>query len=187
MNVRVKFVEGFKDGTIFPKEFAPGEFAVVTEQQLQRIQSSGGKVEVVENVIANPLKAEKLANERVMNDPLNADNSINQLETHIPGTEDEVAEQRVREAQRRADPSVKKVGAESVFNDEPARIDADARAKVEEAMLEREKAHRADREAAQNAEDELLDAVAEEEREEYVDAKVKADQKAPAKTDKKKK
>lgn len=103
MNVRVKFVEGFKDGNIFSRTFAPGEEAVITQNELQRVQSSGGVVEVIENVIANPLKAQKLEKERVMNDPFNADNSINQLEDHIPGTEDEVAEQRSREAQRAED------------------------------------------------------------------------------------
>lgn len=175
MNVKVKFVEGFKDGTIFPKEFAPNEEAVITEQQLQQIQRSGGVVEVIDHVIANPLKAEKMAREQ--GDPYNAENSINELETHIPDYEENLSEERVAEMRRRADPNVKKVGAESVFNDESARIDAEARLKVEEARLEREKAHKAEREDAAEAEAEAAEAAAEEERKEYVEAKVKADQK----------
>ena len=98
MHVRVKFVEGFKDGTIFPRSFAPGEVAVISEVELGQVRRSGGAVEVMEMVIPNPKKAEPKPVEP--NDPQNADNSINKLEDHFPGTEEEVAEAREAEAIR---------------------------------------------------------------------------------------
>jgi hypothetical protein len=104
MNVKIKFVEGFKDGTIFPdRSFAPTQVVVVTQAQLEQIQRSGGNVEVLENVIANPLKAEKLVLAREdMADPQNAENSINDLETHVPGYEEELEENRANEMKNRA-------------------------------------------------------------------------------------
>lgn len=97
MNVKVKFTEGFKDGTIFPKAFDPGEVVVLTEAQLQQVRRSGGLVEVLENVIANPLKLEKMAKEKEPNDPMNPENAINDLESHVPGTDEEVAEVKERD------------------------------------------------------------------------------------------
>lgn len=105
MYSKVKFVEGFKDGNIFgSREFAPGDTAVLTEAQLAQVRNSGGVVEVVEQVIRNPLKDEKLAAEeqKAMPDPLNPENSINKP-GHIPGLEDEVEEVREREANRKQD------------------------------------------------------------------------------------
>lgn len=131
MFIKVKFVEGFKDGTIFPdRSFQPGEEAVLTQAQLDQVTRSGGVFQVVENVMRNPLKDEKRLVREEMNDPQNAENSINDLDSHIPGTEDEVEEQRHKELQRKADPNVRKVGSESVFNEEPARSEA-AEAKKE--------------------------------------------------------
>lgn len=181
MHSRIKFTEGFKDGNIFPdRSFAPGETAVVTENQLARIASSGGVYEVVEQVIPNPLKAEAQAKKEPA-DPLNAENSINDLENHIPGLEDEVEDVRLREAQRRADPSVVKKGSESVFNEEPALSEAKARAKVEEAAVERKQALEADLEAGRQEDAKRAEAKVEKERKEYVDAKVEADSKKQGK------
>jgi hypothetical protein len=101
MHVKVKFSQGFKDGSIFPdkpKGFAPGEFAILTEPQLAQVQRSGGVVEVVENVIPNPRKAQKeldAQQPQQLHDPYNAENSINDLESHIPGTEEMIEEQRI--------------------------------------------------------------------------------------------
>lgn len=100
MHVKVKFVEGFKDGTIFPKAFAAGEIVVMTQAQLAQVERSGGVVEVIENVIPNPLKAQKVENDEP-NDPQNPDNEINDLKTHVPGTEDEVEQVREKEAGRK--------------------------------------------------------------------------------------
>lgn len=106
MHVKVKFVEGFKDGMIFPnRSFGPGEVAVITESELQRVRSSGGVIEVVEQMIPNPLKAEKLERQVAPEDrpdPLNPDNGINDLENHIPGTKEEVEDAKAREEERRA-------------------------------------------------------------------------------------
>ena len=178
MYIKVKFVEGFKDGTIFPdRSFSPNEEAVVTQLQLEQIQRSGGTVQVVENVMRNPLKDEKKLRREDMADPQNAENSINRLENHVPGTEDEQEEVRLRELQRRADKGVEKVGAESVFNEEPARVDAEAMAKVEEARLERKRAHEADLEKGRQEEAERLEAVAREEEREAADARKDAEEK----------
>jgi hypothetical protein len=94
MNIKVKFTEGFKDGTIFPRSYAPGDEAILTQAQLDQVSRSGGRFEVVESVIPNPLKAEKELKQSAKepNDRYNADNQINDIDTHIPGTEDEVAE-----------------------------------------------------------------------------------------------
>lgn len=176
MFIKVKFVEGFKDGTIFPdRSFQPGEEAVLTQAQLDQVTRSGGVFQVVENVMRNPLKDEKRLVREEMNDPQNADNSINDLESHIPGTEDEIEEQRLKELQRKADPSVKKVGVESVFNEEPARSEAAAAAKVEEARLERKAALEADAEKGRQEEQARLEAVAEEEAKEAAEAKKEAE------------
>src|SRR5688500_19932135 len=98
MFTKVKFVEGFKDGTIFPdRSFAPGEEAVLTEQELAQVTRSGGTFQVVENVMRNPLKnGEKVLRREEMNDPQNAENSINKLEDHVPGLEEEQEEVRLR-------------------------------------------------------------------------------------------
>lgn len=101
MHVKVKFAQGFKDGSIFPhksKGFAPGEFAILTEEQLAQVQRSGGVVEVVENVIPNPRKAIaelEATQPKDLHDPYNAENSINDLENHVPGTEEMIEEQRI--------------------------------------------------------------------------------------------
>lgn len=104
MQVKVKFTEGFKDGTIFPdRSFAPNDVAVLTEAQFQQVQRSGGQVEVIEHVLANPLKAEKEAQRKreEMADPQNAENAINDLENHVPGLENEVEEVRRRESEKK--------------------------------------------------------------------------------------
>ena len=100
MHVKVKFTEGFKDGNIFGgKEFVPGEVAVLTENEVARARSSGALFEEVERVIPNPLKAERFEQTKEPNDELNAENEINDLATHIPGTDEEVAEVRERDAE----------------------------------------------------------------------------------------
>lgn len=109
MFTKVKFVEGFKDGTIFPnRSFRPGDEVVLTQAQVEQVQRSGGVIEIRENVIRNPLKDEKLLLREEMGDPQNADNSINDLESHIPGTEDEVVDQREKEVKKEAEKNRKK-------------------------------------------------------------------------------
>lgn len=98
MNVKVKFLEEFKDGNVFPFAIPAGSVVVLTENELARVRSSGGNVEVVEHVIANPLKKVKVEEPA---DALNPENEINDLENHIPGTVEEVAEVREREAKNK--------------------------------------------------------------------------------------
>lgn len=102
MYTKVKFTEGFKDGNIFPdRSFAPGEEAVLSDNELARVSSSGGVFQVVEQMIPNPLKAEKQLERSEMNDPQNAENSINDLETHVPGLEEEQEAVREKEQARK--------------------------------------------------------------------------------------
>lgn len=98
MNSRIKFIEGFKDGTIFPRSFQPGEVVVVTEGQLAQIRRSGGVVEVIEHVIPNPKKHD--FENKEPKDPQNPENEIN-FEGHVPGLEDEVAEIKERKAKKK--------------------------------------------------------------------------------------
>lgn len=111
MHVKVKFLEGFKDGTIFSRAFAANEEAVLTEEQLAQVSRSGGVFQVVENVIPNPLKAE--AEERKqrredMPDPLNSENSINKLDSHVADYEENLEDERKEELRRKVAPEVEK-------------------------------------------------------------------------------
>jgi len=100
MYVKVKFLESFKDGNIFgDRGFSAGEVAVLNETQVEQTRNSGGVFEVLEKLIANPLKAEKY--EKEPNDPLNPQNEINDLETHVPGMREEVEEVKARDAARK--------------------------------------------------------------------------------------
>lgn len=51
MNLRIKFIQRFTDGTIFDREMKQGEEREVSEVVYQRVLSSGGEVEVVGRVV----------------------------------------------------------------------------------------------------------------------------------------
>jgi hypothetical protein len=58
MDFRVKVLADFKDGNVMGGRFLKaGEILVVTPLEKQRIEQSGGELEVIENVIKNPVKA----------------------------------------------------------------------------------------------------------------------------------
>lgn len=62
MKLRIKMLEAFKDGNVLGGRFLKtGEYLVVDEMDAQKIEQSGGLLEVVEKVIPNPLKQEKPA------------------------------------------------------------------------------------------------------------------------------
>ena len=55
--LKIRFLVGFRDGTLFPDEYVkPNAEKEVTARELQMIRQSGAKVEVVGNVIPPPKK-----------------------------------------------------------------------------------------------------------------------------------
>ncbi len=60
MKLRIKVLENFKDGRILEGKFLPaGSIHIVSEIDAQKIENSGGLIEVLEKVIPNPLKIQK--------------------------------------------------------------------------------------------------------------------------------
>lgn len=58
MHYKVKNMEIFKDGNILNgRQLKPGEILVLDDITVQRIQNSGGTLEVIEKMIPNPLKS----------------------------------------------------------------------------------------------------------------------------------
>lgn len=51
MKTKIKFLQPFTDGTIFPDTIRSGTEIEVTDNTLARIQSSGGEIEVLGRVI----------------------------------------------------------------------------------------------------------------------------------------
>lgn len=58
--LRIKMLEPFKDGNVLGGRFLKaGEILIVDESDAVKIENSGGLIEVVEQVIPNPLKEAK--------------------------------------------------------------------------------------------------------------------------------
>ena len=54
---RVKNMEPFKDGNVLGGRFLrPNEILVVTQQEKDRIENSGGVLELLDTLVPNPLK-----------------------------------------------------------------------------------------------------------------------------------
>jgi hypothetical protein len=59
MKYRVKVMEGFKDGNVLEGRFLkPGEILVLSESDVTKITNSGGVLEILQEMIPNPLKQE---------------------------------------------------------------------------------------------------------------------------------
>lgn len=97
---KIKMVEAFKDGNILEgRPLRAGEEIVVSEGDLAKIRQSGGLVEQVETMIKNPMK-DLPPVERPLADPMNPENSINDIENHVPGLEEEQEEVRAKDSRK---------------------------------------------------------------------------------------
>lgn len=55
LTLKIRFVEHFKDGTILPQAFSPGQTLDVDEALAGRIQASGGVFEILERRVPPPV------------------------------------------------------------------------------------------------------------------------------------
>lgn len=101
---KIKMVEGFKDGNIFGgRPLRAGEEIVVSEIDLAKIRQSGGVVEQVETMVKNPMK-DLPPVEKPLADPMNPENAINDIESHVPGLEEEQQEVREKDSRKNNKP-----------------------------------------------------------------------------------